>query len=87
MRAMGVLKRQESGKNYTILFDPTTAIERVYTDRLGPGQALAKATTLRATDILRLREIGRALLLSPTGHHESKQKQDPHYKHHTILDD
>ena len=44
LQAMGVLlRRQELGKNYTTFSDSTAAIERVRTDRPGPGQALAKA--------------------------------------------
>ena len=43
-RTMGILeRRRETGLNYTIFSDSMTAIERVMTDRCGPGQALAKA--------------------------------------------
>ena len=40
---MGVLlRRQQLGKNYTIFSNSTAAIERLRTDRPGPGQALAQ---------------------------------------------
>ena len=55
LRAMGIpLRRQESGKNYTIFSDSTAAIERVCTDRPGSGRALAKAI-IRLEGVMRER--------------------------------
>ena len=43
MRAMWILlKRQESGKNYTIFSDSMAAMNLLCTEQTGPGQALAK---------------------------------------------
>ena len=38
-------QRQETGRNYTIFVDSTSAIERIRTDCLGPGQQFAIAAT------------------------------------------
>lgn len=40
-------EQQEAGAVYTIFSDPTAAIQQICTDRVGPGQALARAVIYR----------------------------------------
>lgn len=52
-QALEVLdRRQESGRRYTIFVDSTSAIDRVRSDNIGPGQRFATAAIERYSQIM-----------------------------------